>query len=151
VHWYLLVRAHPQAVAWLDMVKGHILFTSVVTEALCRFRRQAEQGLYSAARLTPRAQFENLPQEDKRCNDRGSLKVHGHYPPVRAEGSWEKARHECGNHAVDIGSSSAKRDEGKHVQAAIDEGGPSARKERPATPEDDRGRKDQLHPGEERR
>src|SRR5438132_10197155 len=38
-----------------------------------------------------------------------------------------------------------------HIQVAIDQGGPAALKERPTTPEDDRGGKDQLHPGEEMR
>src|SRR5215831_7828881 len=131
------------------MIEGHILFAAVLAQAPRRFRRQAEQGLDGAARLTPRAQFEDLPQEDKRRNDRSSLKVHSHCTTVRAEGSWEKARHECRNHAVEVGSPGANRNECEHVQAAIDDGGPSARKEWPATPEYDWGRQDQLHPGEE--
>ena len=133
------------------MVEGHILFTAVVAEAPRRFRCQAEQGLDGATRLTPRAQFEDLPQQDQRRNDRGSLKVHGHCTTVRTEGSRKDIRHERRNHAVDVGSPGADGDECEHVQAAIDEGGPPARKERPATPEHDRSRKDQLHPGEEAR
>src|SRR5215471_19967813 len=122
VHWYLLARAHAQAIAWLDMVEGHILFTPVVTETTRRFRCQAEQSLDSAARLTPRAQFEDLPQQDQRRNDRSRLKVYSHCTTVCAQGSRKETRHERRKDAVDIGSPGTNRDECEHIQAAIDEG-----------------------------
>src|SRR5438128_906441 len=98
-----------------------------------------------------RAQFENLSQQDERRNDRCGLEVHGHFPTMRAEGVRKETGHEGRDHTVDVGGACADRDECEHVQAAVDEGGPPARKERPAPPEYDRRREDQLHPGEETR
>ena len=112
-------RAHPQAVAWLDLVEGHILFTAVVAEATRHFRCQAEQGLDGTTRLAARPQFEDLPRRARVVMTAAASK----YTATAHRGygrSGEDIRHERCNHAIDVGSPSANGDECEHVQAAID-------------------------------
>ena len=103
VHWHCALRARPRRPALFRpgapaggrlAGPGREAYPPRVPSSR---RRRAVFGARpsrpdGAARLAPRAQFEDLPQEDERRDDRSRLKVHGHCTTVRAEGRREDVR-----------------------------------------------------------
>ena len=70
---------------------------------------------------------------------------------MRPEGRWDELGEERSGHAVQVGRADANRDEGEHVQSAIDDRSRAADEEGPSAPEHRRRREDQLDPQHERR
>ena len=91
----------------------------------CRFRREAEQLFDRGARAAPRAQFEDLPEQDEHDDDRGRLEVDRHVP-AHAKRMREQARNERRHHAVRVRGADTERDQREHVQVSADDRRPAA-------------------------
>ena len=143
---HLLARADPQAVPDLHGVELDLLLGAVRPDAAGRLGREVEQGPDGAARGLTGAELENLPEQDEHRDDGGRLEVHGDGAVMAAEGRREDVGRQRRDHAVDPRHAGAHRDQGEHVQVAVDERLPAAHEERPAGPEHDRGREQHLDP-----
>ena len=105
-------------------------------------RRKVQEGANGAAGALPRAQFQNLPEQDERGDDRGGFEIDGDDTVHVAKRSWENLREERSHEAIEIRCACAEADQREHIEAAKDERGPEALEKRPAAPKDYRSRQE---------
>src|SRR5882672_7061960 len=141
-----LARTDTQPITDLNGLERDVLFRTVGPDTACRRRRQMEEGFDGAARLAPGAKLEDLSKQHEHRDDNCGLEVETDFTPVRAERLGEQAWRDCRCDAIQVGRSSAEGDESEHVEAAVDDRCPGAHEERPARPEHDRRREDELRP-----
>ena len=146
VHRHLLAGPDAQAIAGLHPIERHVFLGAVLAHAARGLRGEAEQRPDRRARLTARAQLEDLPEQHERDDHRRGLEVDGDVARLIAEGRGKQAREQRRDHAVGIGDAHAKADQREHVQAAVDERLPAAHEERPCAPEHDRRRQHEPKP-----
>jgi len=82
------------------------------------------------------AEFENLPEQDKRGDRGGGFEIDGNFARHFFKRRGENSGEENGDNAVYESSASAESDQREHVEAAIDDGGQAALEEGTAAPED---------------
>ena len=148
VDGHLLPGADAEPVARLDVRQRDIFFRAVIPEPPGGLRGQAQERLDRTTGLAPGAELEHLAEEDEGRDHRRRLEVDRRLAAVAPEGVREDVRKERRDHTVAVGRADADGDEGEHVEAAVDEGGPAALEERPAAPEDHWGGQSELDPGE---
>ena len=132
---HLLAGTHAQPVARLDHVERDVRLRPVLAHQPRLLWREIEQRADRAAGLRSRAQFEHLPEENQRGDDRRGLEIERH-PAI---GTAKRCRENSGdyrrNDAVKIRDAGAERDQREHVEAAVAQRGPAALKKRPAAPQ----------------
>ena len=109
-------------------------------------RRETKQQLDRRAGLAARAQLHHLTQQHQRHDDRRRLEIHRHRAHHAAHHGRENARQQHRHHAVAPRHADTQRDQGKHVEAAVDYGFITAPENRPAAPQYDRSGQDEFDP-----
>ncbi len=139
---HFLAWANAQQIAYRDLADGDIGFASVCGNTTRGFGRQAKEGLDRAAGLAAGSQLQHLAQQDQYCDDGGGFEIETEVSGGITEGGRKEAGGEHRSHTVEVGCSASDRDEGEHVQAAMNDRSPTALEEGPSAPQDHRGRQD---------
>ena len=121
VHWHSFTGAHAEAVAGLHVRERNVGFGSVGIDASRRFWRKIEQRMDCFARCRTGAQFENLPEKDKRNDDARRFIVHRHHAAVGSEARRETPRSEGRDQAIKESRANADGDQGEHIELARDD------------------------------
>src|SRR5712691_6757834 len=140
-----LARPHPQPVADHDLIERNRLLVAVL-DAARDLRCEIEQCTDCIRSLLARAQLQHLPEQDQHRDHGRGFEIHRHGAFRAAERGRKQIRRECRDDAVDPGHSRAQRDQREHVEVAGEDRAPAAHEERPAGPQHDGGRKDELQP-----
>ena len=121
-------RAARAADRRLDRVERDLLIVAIGRDAARGLRREVEQRADGAAGLLARAQLEHLAEQHQHRDHRGGLEIDRDAAVGGAEAGGEQAGRERGDHAVELGRAGAERDQREHVEAAVDQRVPAARK-----------------------
>ena len=144
----LFAGAYAEAVAGVDLGEVDVRVGVISGNATGSAGGEAEQGPDSRAGLGAGFELEHLAEQDEDDDDGGGLKVEAEVAGHIAEGGGKQAGRDDGGEAIDVGGAGAKGNKGKHVEAAMDDGGVAALKKGPASPEDDGRGEEELEPGE---
>ena len=79
VNRYLLARTHAQPITRLHLLERNVLFPFIMQQSR-RLRTQVQQRPNSGTGAATRPQFQNLPQQNQRCNRCRSFKIDGRFP-----------------------------------------------------------------------
>ena len=109
-------------------------------------RGEIQQRANGAGSLLARAQLQHLTEQHQRGDDCGSLEINGRGAVHFAERGREDLREDRRGNAVEKRSAGAEADQREHIGAAMNERGPETLEERPASPEHNRRREQQLDP-----
>src|SRR6185437_660431 len=101
-------RTHSEPVADVDLLKRHLFVTSITPNAAGGFRSKVQKRADRAAGLFPRAQFENLPEQDEHGDDGSGLVIHGD-DSVLSQGLWKETWCEGRSETVQIGGPHPER------------------------------------------
>jgi len=93
-----------------------------------------------------RLEFENLPEQHERRNDRGRLEVHSDLAVAVVKRRREYPRQYGGDERIAERDADAECDQREHVEVARADRLYAAHEERPAAPGHDRCGQQQLHP-----
>lgn len=146
VDGYAIARTHAQPIADSNLVERNFFILAAGRNAARVLRRKIEQRTDRSTRLLPCPQLEDLSEQDEDRYDSGGFKIDRDRAAHAAKARGKDARCERRDHAVEIRRPGAERDQAKHVEAAVDDRCPGALEERPARPQDDRRREDELDP-----
>ena len=145
-------RAHAQTVAKLDLLERNIFLTSVGVEQACSSGTEIEQRPNGSAGAAAGAQFHDLAEQDQCCDGSCCFEVNVgiacHIARPSAQRLRKNLRRKRGDNAKSVGDAGAHADQSEHVWAAIDERGPEALKEGPASPEHHGRGQNELQPGQ---
>ena len=140
---------HPQPVADGDRVERHVVLAPGVAQAVCGRRRQLQQQAQRGSSTAPGAQLQHLAEQHQGGDGGRALEV------VQGDGragpggrAAEDAGRHGRRHAVEVGDRDPEADQGEHVQAAVDDGGPAALEEGEGAPQHHRAGQRQLQPAE---
>ena len=98
-------------------------------------RREIQERADRTAGALAGAEFEDLPKEDQCSDDRRGFEINRRCAIHAAKRRGEDLREKRPNNAVAVGRASSQANQGEHVRAAIDERGPEALEEWPASPQ----------------
>ena len=115
-----------EPIAGVDMGERDFLVGAVGSDAAGGFRGEVEQRANGAAGLLARTQFQDLAEQHEHHDDGSGLEIDRNRPVSVAEAGGEDARGERGDDAVEPGCACAERDQGEHVEAAVDDRVPAA-------------------------
>ncbi len=104
-----------------NLLERHVLFRAAVAHAARGLRREAKQRANRGTRPASRTQLQDLAEQHERDNHGRGFEVNGHRSTLVAEGGREDLRRQRGDDAVHVGDADAERDQGEHVEAAVDE------------------------------
>ena len=136
-------RPHAQQVACHDVFQRGVVFVAVRRDAPGGFRCQIKQGADRVTGAFAGAQFQHLTDKDQGDDDDRRLEI-GADPAIRAIDRGKHPRQEGGEQRIGIGGPDAKRDEGPHVRAAVDDRIPAALEEWQCRPQHDWGRQQKF-------
>ena len=145
IHGNLLPGTNAQRVAHVHIDQWHIFLDTIGADASGRFRRKSKQRPDRSGRLGAGLEFQDLAQERQRNDDGSGFEIDRHAPhgyERRRKHLWRDCRH----HAEHECRPGAQANQRPHVGTAIHDGLPAAHEERPARPQHDWQRDDQLHP-----
>ncbi len=137
VHRHFFAGANAQQVTDSYLAESDIGLASVRRDAARGFRGQTEQGLDRAAGLAASPQLQNLPQQDQNRNDGSCFEIKADVPGGVAKRSRKETGRDHGNEAVKVSSAAPNRNQGEHIEAAMNNRRPSALKEGPSAPQND--------------
>ncbi len=148
IHRHFFTGANAQQVTDSNLAESDIGLASVARDAARGFRGQTEQGLDRAAGLAASPQLQHLPQQDQNRNDGSCFEVKTDMPGGVAKRSRKETGRDHGNEAVKVSSAASNRDQGEHIEAAMNNRRPAALKEGPSAPQDDRRCQGKLSPSQ---
>ena len=148
---HLLTRADAEPVADLEPFERCVRLAPVLGEAAGRLRLESEERPDGLAGPAARLELEDLAEEHQDRDHGGDLEVHRHLALGAARRRGEQAGGHRRHHAVGVGDSRAEADQREHVRAPVHDRRPAALEKRPAGPEDDGRRQDELDPRQDSR
>ncbi len=146
VHRNLLARPDPQAIPGLNLIQRHVLLSAIGSDAPRSLGGQPQQGPDGRPGSAARPQFQHLTDDHQCGNHRSGFEVDCHTPAVVPKRGREEIRKQRRHHTVAIGHADPQRNQGEHVQAAIDQGAIGPGEEKRAGPGHHRRGQRQLEP-----
>ena len=98
-------------------------------------RGKSEQRFDGGAGTPAGPKLHDLTQQDQRDDHRACLEVDTDLSTISSKCDRENTREQRCNQAVEVGDSSAKRNQGKHVQIKTDHRAPAPHEKWRTTPE----------------
>ena len=141
----LFPRTHPQAIAGFYLIEWNVLFRAIAENA-CGLGAEVEQRTNRSSGTAAGAEFQDLSQEHEGHDGGSGFEVDRRIAAHVAERCGKNAGKDGCGQTEKVGHPCAHGDQREHVGRAIDDRRPSALKERPATPQDNRRGQQQFDP-----
>ncbi|MDT4816221.1 hypothetical protein FQZ97_492650 [compost metagenome] len=130
---HLLPGANTQVVARVHVGERNIFLLAIDSDSASGLRRKAQERLDGGGGLRTRLEFEHLPEQGQRNDDRRRFEIDAD-AAIPHEGRRECLREHCGSNAVEVCRGRAQADQRPHVRAAVTNRCDPAHEERPAGP-----------------